>query len=391
VRPARLSRLPVRLCHISKVTGISGAEKHLLTLLGGLDPAGYEITFLLLEEPARPVENYAAKMATAGVQVIRLPVYGHLDPGLLLRIYQHLRGKGYHLVHTHLIHADLYGTLAARLAGVPVLVSTKHNEDAFRRRPFYILLHRLVSRWHQRIIVISDSLGRFTREVEGLDPARMVRIHYGLDPDDLGTPQDGWWLRREFNLPGDAPIVGVVGRLTPQKGHDILLRAFARTLVVHPAACLLVVGDGETRPGLQTLARDLGIGDRVIFTGYREDAPQMMGGFNIVAVPSLWEGFGLVLLEAMAMSRPVVASRVSSIPEIVLDGQTGLLVPPADAAALAEAMAKLLGDPILALEMGRRGRERLLSDFSAERMVRETELVYQGLLGVDGTTPTLKQ
>jgi glycosyltransferase involved in cell wall biosynthesis len=368
-----------KICHISKVTGISGSEKHLLVLLGSLAARGYNITFLVLEEAARPVGHYADQLAAEGVQAVRVRINGDLDPWLIARLYRQLRRGDYDLVHTHLIHADLYGSLAAKLAGVSVIMSTKHNEDRFREHPFFIFLNHLIAPLQQRVIVISEALGRYTAKLEGVSPDRIVPIHYGLPFDHAAPPRPGA-VRREFKLPAEAPIIGIVGRLTEQKGHRTLLHAFARLLDEHPAARLLVVGEGELRPDLQTLARELNIAGRVIFTGYRDDASRLMADFDVLAVPSLWEGFGLVLLEAMDAARPVVASRVSAIPEIVLDGETGLLVPPGDAQALASALGQLLDDPTLAAEMGRRGRERLRSHFSVERMVDETERVYRGLL-----------
>jgi glycosyltransferase involved in cell wall biosynthesis len=376
MKPESHSR--ARICHISKVTGISGSEKHLLILLGSLVARGYNITFLILEEAARPVGYYADQLAAKGVQTARMRINGDLDPGLIVRLYRQLRRGDYDLVHTHLIHADLYGSVAARLAGVPVIVSTRHNPDRFREHPFFILLNRLIAPLHRRVIVISEALGRYTARVEGVNPDRIVPIHYGLPFADPPRPGQ---VRREFKLPAEAPIIGIVGRLTEQKGHRTLLHAFAGLLDEHPHARLLVVGEGELRPALQTLARELDIAGRVIFTGYRDDAPRLMADCDVVAVPSLWEGFGLVLLEAMNAGKPVVASRVSAIPEIVLDGQTGLLVPPGDAQALASALGRLLGEPALAGEMGRLGRERLRSHFSVERMVDETEQVYRDLLG----------
>jgi glycosyltransferase involved in cell wall biosynthesis len=377
VLPSTGSR-QAKICHISKVTGISGSEKHLLILLGSLVARGYDTTCLVLEEAARPVGYYADQLAAKGVQTARIRINGDLDPWLIIRLYRQFRRGDYDLVHTHLIHADLYGSVAAKLAGVPAIVSTRHNEDRFREHPFFIFLNHLIAPLHQRVIVISKALGFYTARLEGVNPARIAPIYYGLPFADLPRPGE---VRREFHLPADAPVIGTVGRLTEQKGQRTLLHAFARVLGDHPGAYLFIVGEGELRSTLQTLAQELDIAGRVIFTGYRDDAPRLMADFDVVAVPSLWEGFGLVLLEAMNAGRPVVASRVSAIPEIVLDGETGLLVPPDDAEALAAALGRLLGDHALAGEMGRRGRERLRSHFSVERMVDETEALYRDLLG----------
>jgi len=202
-----------------------------------------------------------------------------------------------------------------------------------------------------------------------------------LDPGAfLQGVGEGADVRVELGMPADVPLVGVVSRLTEQKGHAYLLDAFAEVIQALPSAHLLVVGDGELRPALERQAARLGLQDSVTFTGRRADVPRIMMALDVLAMPSLWEGFGLVLLEAMAAGKPVVASRVSAIPEIVADGETGLLVPPKDPAGLARALLILLRHPAQAREMGRRGRQRLEQQFTATCMVEQTRAVYESLI-----------
>jgi glycosyltransferase involved in cell wall biosynthesis len=186
-------------------------------------------------------------------------------------------------------------------------------------------------------------------------------------------------VRAEFRIPADAPLVGVVARLDSQKGHIYLLRAWVQVTAALPEARLLVVGDGPLRGELQQQTYDLGLEGSVIFAGRREDVPRIMAALDVVTLPSLWEGFGLVLLEAMAVARPIVASRVSAIPEIVVEGETGLLVPPRDVDALAAALIALLRDQQRATEMGRRGRVRLEQEFTLGKMIEATDRVYGDL------------
>ena len=367
-----------RICHIFKITGVSGSENHLLTLASHLDRSRYRLTFCLLVERGPDLSDYVAALEAAGVEVVRFPIHADLAPLLLWQLVRFLRARRPDIVHTHLIHGDLYGTLAAWLAGVPVVVSTKHNDDAFRRNRFYAWLGRQAARRQDRIITISDHLARFSVEVEGMNADKITCIHYGLDGAAFrARVRDVASVRAEFGIPAGAPLVGMVGRLTEQKGHVYLLHAWAQVTAALPEARLLLVGDGPLRGELQRRARDLGLGGCVIFAGRREDVPRIMAALDVMTLPSLWEGFGLVLLEAMAVGRPIVASRVSAIPEIVVDGETGLLVPPRDADALAQALLALLRDPQRATEMGRRGQVRLEQEFTVERMVAQTEAVYE--------------
>ena len=366
-----------RICHIFKITGVSGSENHLLTLASHLD----RLTFCLLVEREPDLSAYIATLEAIGVEVVRFPIRADLDPLLLWRLVRFLRVQRPDVVHTHLIHGDLYGTLAARLAGVPHVVSTKHNDDAFRQRGFYAWLDRTLARYQNHIITISHHLRRFYVEVERLPADKISTIHYGLDPGAfLQGVGEGADVRVELGMPADVPLVGVVSRLTEQKGHAYLLDAFAEVIQALPSAHLLVVGDGELRPALERQTARLGLQDSVTFAGRREDVPRIMMALDVLVMPSLWEGFGLVLLEAMAAGKPVVASRVSAIPEIVVDGEMGVLVSPKDQDSLAEAMIKLLQNPVLAREMGRKGRERLEKEFGVEKMVKETESMYAQML-----------
>lgn len=370
----------MRVCHIFKITGVSGSENHLLTLASHFDRSRCRLTFCLLVEREPDLSAYVAALEAVGVEVVRFPIRADLDPLLLWQLVCFLRVQRPDVVHTHLIHGDLYGTLAARLAGVPFVVSSKHNDDVFRQQGFYVWLDRMLARRQNRIITISHHLKRFYVKVEGLPPGKIVTVHYGLAPGAfLRDTNDGANVRAEWGVPTDAPLAGVVGRLTEQKGHTYLLDAFAEVIRALPSACLLVVGDGELRSALERQATRLGLHGNVTFTGRREDVPRIMMALDVLVMPSLWEGFGLVLLEAMAAGKPVVASRVGAIPEIVADGETGLLVPPRDPESLARALLAVLYDPAQAGEMGWRGRQRLEQQFGVVRMVEQMQALYEGL------------
>jgi len=178
----------------------------------------------------------------------------------------------------------------------------------------------------------------------------------------------------------DVPLAGIVARLDPQKGHIYLLTAFAKVVETLPQARLLVVGDGYLRGDLERQVKELEIVHQAIFTGWRNDVPYIMADLDLLILPSLWEGFGLVLLEGMALAKPIVATRVSAIPEIVVDGETEVLIPPKDSNSLAKAVTKLLQNPVLTNEVGRKGRERLKREFSVEEMVKQTERVHERLM-----------
>jgi glycosyltransferase involved in cell wall biosynthesis len=349
----------VKVVHVHRIRGIGGSERHLLTLLPALAERGVHVTFLGLDDPAWPVEPFYREL---GVEAARLACPRDLDPGLLRRVRGALKGLRPDVVHTHLVHADVYGGLGAAGAAV---VSTKHNDDPFRRGPFRYV-ERGLTRRAARVITITDALRRFCVDEVGLPPAKVEVVHYGLD----GLPEP-WGESPEVALPDDARVLLCVARLAPQKGVDVAVRALARVREVEPRAVLVVLGEGPERPRL--------VGDGVFLPGRTGDIAAWHRRAELLVHPARWEGFGLALLEAMLAGKPVVATRVSSAPEIVVDGETGLLVEPEDANALAAAVLELLDDPARSAAMGEAGLARARSEFSVARMADRTTSIYVSL------------
>jgi glycosyltransferase involved in cell wall biosynthesis len=366
----------MRVVHLSKVTGIAGSESHLLMLLPGLAGQGIDVTMIMLEDPARRAEDFYEAMAVCGIAVERMAIGSHIDPTLTGRLAKTFDRLKPDIVHTHLIHADLYGMAAARRAGVRGKVSSRHNDNPFRRNPLIRLANRRAMRRADRVITISEALNRFVREVEGVPAEKVTTIHYGMSPPDFpaNARDEG---RRRFGCGSDAPLIGMFGRLIEQKGVDTLLEAFKQVRQTVPDAALLIVGDGNRRAELEALTERLGLGEAVTFAGWVPQAYNLMPACDLIAMPSRWEGFGLVALEAMSCARPLIASRVSALPEIVVEGETGLLVPPDDPAALAEAITSLLSDRSLAARLGQAGCERLANHFSVDKMIQGTLSVYE--------------
>jgi glycosyltransferase involved in cell wall biosynthesis len=369
-----------RIIHLCKMTGAAGAEGHLLLLLPGLRARGLDARLWILVEPDNPVDHVVARAQACGIPVERIVIHHDLDPGLWRRLAARLRAAQADLVHTHLLHADLYGIPAARRARIPYVVSSRHNDDRFR----YRLPVRLINRWLWRQtdagIAISEAIRQFSIQVEGAPASRVHTIHYGLDPASVIAPPDArQTLRTALNIPADAPVAGSVCRLTGQKGLIDAIHAFARIAAALPDAHYVIAGDGPLRFELEAEVRALGLVERVHFLGWRDDAHAVLAALDVLLAPSLWEGFGLVLLEAMALQVPIIATRVSAIPEVVIDGETGWLVPPQDAVALAAALLDALTHPSATSERGTNGRRRLEAHFTAEKMIESTLALYQRL------------
>lgn len=373
------SKSMMKIAHVIKATRISGAERHLLILLPALKARGADVCLILLEDPAHPVDDMVAQLEAAGVPVRRIPIRRDLDLSLVGRIRAALRDFRPDIVHTHLIHADLFGTLAAKRAGVRTVVSSRHNDDEFRRRQPVQALNRILWRMTSGGIAISQAIARFCIDVESAPPNKVTTIYYGLPLHELDRKAASAALRRELDLPPDSLLIGMVCRLIEQKGVSYGLRAFAHLAEQFPTAHLVIAGDGVLRPALEAEAAALGIAGRVHFLGWREDTPNVLAALDVLLMPSLWEGFGLVMLEAMAQTVPIIGSAVSAIPEVIVDGETGLLVPSRDVPALASALETLLTDSALRRHMGLQGQDRLETAFSVGRMATSTLEFYEYL------------
>jgi glycosyltransferase involved in cell wall biosynthesis len=348
----------MRVAHVHRIRGIGGSERHLLTLLPALAERGVEPVLVGLDDPRGEPEPFYDAL---GVEAVRLSNPRDLDPVLLRRLTRELRGLRADVVHTHLVHADVYGGIAARRAGAR-LVSTKHNDDPFRAGPFRYV-ERGLARAADRIVTITDSLRRFTIDRVGIPGEKVTTIPYGLD--DLPR---AWGENPRDDVPADARVLLAVSRLVPQKGLDVAVRALARVRERHPDAVLVILGEGPERPRLA--------GEGVHLLGRVPDVATWLRRAELLVHPARWEGFGLALLEAMLAGLPVVATRVSSIPEIVVGGETGLLVPPDDADALAGALLRVLDDPD---GYGAAGRARAEAEFSVARMADRTLRLYESL------------
>jgi glycosyltransferase involved in cell wall biosynthesis len=369
-----------RIIHLSKMTGTAGSEGHLLALLEGLRAAGLDACLWILVEPDKPVLDYVDRAQALGIPVERLIIHRDLDPALWRQLVTRLRAMQPDIVHTHLLHADLYGITAARRARVPYVVSSRHNDDRFRRRLPIRLLHRWLWSQTDAGIAISEAIRQFSISAEGAAPDRIHTVHYGLNPASIQAPSDARaQLRAALDLPSETLLIGSVCRLIEQKGLSYGLRGFAQIADQFPTTHYVIAGDGPLRADLETAVHSLNLAGRVHFLGWRSDADAIFAALDLLLAPSLWEGFGLVFLEAMALSVPILSTGVSAIPEVVIDGETGWLVPPRDPDAIAAALREALSDPVLLCARGGNGRQRLLTHFTVQAMVENTLDVYRGL------------
>jgi len=359
----------VSVLHLQKVAGISGSEAHLLSLLPQLKERGWDVRFLMLHEHERGAWDFARELKARGIPLDAIPLAADVDPVAFVRVAAYLARNRPTILHTHLVHADVYGQLTGALTGVPVRVSTKHGFNEFRENRGFALGDRAIASLAHTHIAISRGLARYLEEVEGFDGESFEVVHYGIEPD--GSPRP--YL-------GSEPRLLCVGRLIPIKGHIVLLRAFAEARQALPSLRLDIAGRGPLEPALRALAKELGVENAVHFLGYVAPVQRAIEDAAIVVVPSMGEGFGMVALEAMERARPVIAAEIGGLGELVENGVTGLLVPAGEAEPLTRAIVRLAGDLPRATEMGAAGRRRALEQFLQERCTDRTELLYEEAL-----------
>jgi glycosyltransferase involved in cell wall biosynthesis len=271
-----------------------------------------------------------------------------------------------------------YARLAAALMQVPIIIDHWHGFTRFNRKRR--LICRVLGRFTDLSLAVSQGVRDYLLAQVGLDPAKVRVVANGVDIAAIDAARPGPLVRRELGLPEDSPVIGLVGRLDHWgKGHRELFTAMAGLKERH-AVHALIVGGGRRMDEVQALAAGLGLAGQVHFLGPRRDVPDLLNAMDIFVLPSHGEGVSLALLEAMAAGKPVIATAVGGLPELVTEGKTGLLIPPRDAAALARALARLLSDPVLARQLGTNARAHVREHFSLDRLGREINEIYEELV-----------
>jgi glycosyltransferase involved in cell wall biosynthesis len=374
---------PRRVLHVISTLLPGGTELSMLRLIRSMSRVAWTFRVAWLRDA--PLLAKEIEEAT-GAPPIPVGLRGKVDPGALVRLCRIVRDERIDLVHTHMDLADYYGAAAARSRRGTGLVCTKENADEFRtrrtwKRPPFLALERLSYAAADAVIAVSHGLADFLSTAEGLPRHKTIVIENGVDPDLAATAPPRQAARALLDLPGDAPILGTVGRLAPQKGQRDLVRALPSIRAVIPGTLLVIAGDGPLRGPLEDEARRAGVSDAVRFLGHRDDVPVILSALDLFVLPSLWEGLPLALLEAMSMSLPVVATRAVGIEETVTDGVEGLLTPCQDPEALARAAVRLLGDRHLALGCGTAGRRRVVERHSLAAVADRIDALYRRVLG----------
>ncbi|MEL7535948.1 MAG: glycosyltransferase [Pseudomonadota bacterium] len=348
-----------------------GGPQQVLQLMNALANAGHRNTLYAARD-----SELLAHARVAGHEIDAVQTGGDLDPTLTARLIRRLRRARPDILHVHSRRgADLYGGPAAHAIGVPAVLTRRVDN------PLSAMGVRLRFWPYQKIVAISDAVVAALRAA-GVDDERLVLIRDAIDVAPLVLSPERDWVSQALKVPLGVPLIGVVAQFIPRKGHALLFDALPSVLAEFPAARVLLFGRGPLEVELRAATHELGLAERVVFCGFRDDLARILPCLDLIVHPATAEGMGVALLEAAAAALPVVAFHAGGVGEVVIDGETGLLVASGDTAALAGAVCKVLGDRELARAYGVAARRRIQASFSVSEHVERHVALYKKLLAV---------
>jgi glycosyltransferase involved in cell wall biosynthesis len=367
-------RRPLNVLFLMESMEVAGAEKLVLSMVRRLDRTRFRPVVGCLTVPG----PLAGDVEAAGAELVALGKRPGFDVRILGRLRHTLSDHRVDVLHTHVWPADVWGRIAARSVGTPIVITTEHNVCNWKTWRHFAV-DRFLARWSTSVVCVSNAVLEFYRDRAGIASPPLRCIHNGIDPTPFVEPIDVARERSALGVDARAIVLTAVGRLVPQKTHEMFLEALSRIRRAHPSVVGWVVGHGPLRADLEARARALGLfPEGVRFFGERGDVPLLLKMSDAFVLPTaVREGLSLSILEAMAAGLPVVVTDVGGNREVVEDGTTGLLVPPGDPQALADAMGLVVTSSARAREWGRTAREVVLARFTLDRMVREYEELYE--------------
>lgn len=366
----------MRILHLQKVSGIGGSERHLLQLLPALQRRQADIEMLVLREGN--AGWFSARLQEQGVETREITAGPDINPMLLRRLTRMFHQSSANLIHTHLIHADVYGQMAGRLAHIPTVMTLHSGIFEFWNRGTRALIRRAAGK-AQRVIAISEHVARAIERARLVPRSKVRVVPYGIEASDWMFDERARVLARErLGWDHEDLVIGVAARLIPLKGHDFLVDAFVQAAPRIERGILAIAGEGPLRRGLAERAAS--VSARIDLLGHVSDVKSFMNACDIVVFPTLrglGEGFGLAALESLAAGRVTVATNVDSLPELIEHDRTGILVEPGDVPALADALVRLAADPEERRALGLAGQNGVTQRFPVENMVDRTIRVYE--------------
>lgn len=359
----------MKVLHVEAGKYLYGGARQVLYIADGVNKAGHHSVLVCPEGAA-----IASAARELGIEVVQIPMKGDADLGLVMRLRRVIQQHQPDIVHLHSRRgADIFGGLAAKWCGVPSVVSRRVDNPESR------WITRLKYDLFSHVITISDGIRQVLLS-QGMSPERVNCVRSALVADEFQHPRSAEAFRGEFGLPEDAVVLGVMAQLIERKGHRFLLQVLPALLRDYSNLKVIFFGQGPLREALEQDVAEQGLGEIVQFAGFRTDMTDWLAHVDILVHPALMEGLGISLLQAAAASVPIIASRAGGMPEVVRDGDTGLLIEPGNTEELEAALRRLLSEPSLRRSMGESARRYVEDTFSVQRMVEGNIAIYERVL-----------
>ncbi|HKZ57693.1 MAG TPA: glycosyltransferase [Thermodesulfovibrionales bacterium] len=368
----------INILHIYQNSKIGGVQQQLLSLLKAYSRERFNPIFCCLG----PKEEIGKEIEETKIEFIPLNKlrYNRFSLGIVLELYRLMKKKQIHVVRTHRYRSNLYGRLAAFLAGVPVIIASVHDNYRTDKRPKRRIMNRILSKITDKIVAVSEDVKEDIIRYDSINPSKIDVIPNGIDVERFNPEKNTTDIRKEFSLEDDDIVIGFIGRIVPAKGLKYLLNALPYLKKEFKSIKLLIVGEGSLVEELKERAKKNNIFDNILFTGRRRDIPEILASINIFVMPSIAEGLPNALLEAMAMGKPIVTTEVGGIPEIVKNGFNGLLVPPRDTLSLSKAIKELISNDRLAAKLGQAARDLVHDNLSIKAIAQKWQSLYLSIL-----------
>jgi glycosyltransferase involved in cell wall biosynthesis len=371
---------PTRVLQLTSSLGFYGAEQMIMTLVTSLNPETFDVRLAALEKKRASSTAIVTAARSAGIVATSIPCRGWLDWAAIQALKALITEEKIEILHCHEPKSRIYGAVVSRMTGIPI-VATHHLWTGQNLRTRVVeSIDATALHGCDKVVAVSSPIAHSVRRV--LIPERRIEvIPNGIDltsfkdRDEFQNDE----IRASLSIPPGVPVVGAVGRLDVQKGHERLIEAARRVTDAGQDAFFVILGEGVERPRLEALVRDLGLLDRVLLPGYKSDIRPYLAMVDVFAMPSRREGTPMALLEAMAMKKPVVATAVGGVPDVLSNGVDGIMLPE-NGDGLADALLTLLRDTAFARQMARAGRRRVETEFSSFRMAARYEDVYRHCL-----------
>jgi glycosyltransferase involved in cell wall biosynthesis len=372
----------INILHIYQNSKIGGVQQQLLSLLKAYNRDVFNPIFCCLG----PRDAISKEIEKVGVEIVALnrSRYHRFSLAIVRDLYRLMKQKNIHIVRTHRYRANLYGRLAAWLSGVPITIISLHDNYNKDMRLERRIANKILSKVTDKMIAVSESIKKDIIQYDGIDSSKILVIPNGIDTEKFKPEGNFADISEELSFKRSDIVVGFVGRIVPAKGLEYLIDAFSYIKKGFTNSWLLIVGEGGIMGELRERTKKNNVQDSVIFAGKRRDIADVLSRTDIFVMPSIAEGLPNALLEAMAMGKPIVATMIGGIPEVIKNGFNGLLVPPRDPAALATAIKELIGNGQLSVRMGQAARDLVVNKYSIRETAQKWESLYLSILKEKG-------